>query len=112
MNWILDFRMMSWLVVKLNYFISRFFERPNAANIQNEIHAALKPVSGEKMIELSMDGPNINWKVFDLLKSHRREAEWSPLMNMRSCSLHIVHGAFQTGNKATDWQIDIVLKAM
>ena len=66
----------------------------------------------KKMIELSMDGPNINWKVFDLLKSHRREAEWSPLMNLQSCSLHIVHGAFQTGNKATDWQIDIVLKAM
>ena len=40
-------------VVKVNYFTSRFFERPNAANIENEIHAALKPVSEEKTIELS-----------------------------------------------------------
>ena len=72
-------------VVKVNYFTSRFFERPNEENIKNEIHAALKTVSEEKMIELSMGGPNINWKVFDLLKSHREEAEWSPLLNLGSC---------------------------
>ena len=64
------------------------------------------------MIQLSIDGPNINWKVFDLLKSHREEDESSPLLNLGSCSLHIVHGAFQTGNKTTDWWIDKVLKAM
>ena len=46
------------------------------------------------MIQLSMDGPNISWKVFDLLQSHREEAEWSPLLNLGSCSFHIVHGAF------------------
>ena len=63
-------------------------------NIDNEIHAALKPVSEEKMIQLSMDGPNISWKVFDLLQSHREEAEWSLLLNLGSCSFHIVHGAF------------------
>ena len=89
-----------------------FFERSNAKNIENETHAALKPVSEEKMIQLSMDGPNINWKVFDLLQSHREKAEWSPLLNLGSCSLYIVHGAFQTGSKATDWEIDKVVKAM
>ena len=63
------------------------------------------------MIQLCMDGPNINWKVFDLLQSHRKEAEWSPLLNLGSCSFHIVRGAFQTGNKVTHWEIDKVLKA-
>ena len=64
------------------------------------------------MIQLPMDGPNINWKIFDLLKSYREDAEWSSLLNLGSCSLLIVHGAFQTGNKATDGEIDKVLKAM
>ena len=64
------------------------------------------------MIQLSMDRPNINWKVFDVLKNHREEAEWSSLLNLGSCSLHIVHGAFQTRNKVTDWENDKVLEAM
>ena len=161
----MDFNIRFWddelRVVKDNYFTSRFFERPNAENIENEIQAALKPVSEEKiiqlpmdgpninweifdllksyredaewsnaenieneiqaalkpvseekMIQLPMDGPNINWKLFDLLKSYREDAEWSSLLNLGSCSLLIIHGAFQTGNKATDWEIGKVLKAM
>ena len=84
--------------VKVNYFTSRFFERPNAENIENEIHAALKPVSEGKMLQLSMDGPNTNWKVFDLLQQHWEEAEFSPLLELGSCSLQMLHGAFQSGN--------------
>ena len=76
-------------VVKVNYFTFRIFSyltsRQNAENIDNEIQAALKSVSEEKMIQLSMDGPNINWKIFDLLKRHREKAEWSPLLNLGSC---------------------------
>ena len=78
-------------VFKVSYFTSRFFERPNAENSENVKHAVFEPLSEVKMTRLSIDGPNINWKVFDLLKSNIEEAEWSPLMNLGSCSLHIVH---------------------
>ena len=81
----------------------------NAENIENEIYAALKPVSEEKLIQLSMGGSNSNGKVFDLLKRYREEAERSPFLNLGSSLLHIVHGAFQTRNKATDSEI---IKAM
>ena len=64
------------------------------------------------MLQLSMDGPNTNWKVFELLFSYRNEKEWSNLLNLGSCGLHIVHGAFQTGIKATNWEVEEVLKAM
>ena len=99
-------------LAKVNYFTSRFFEWPNAENIYHELHTALKLVVEQKVMQLSMDGPRTNWKVFNLLKSHRKENEWPSLFNLGSCALHVVHGALQTGAKATDWEVDKVMKAM
>jgi hypothetical protein len=99
-------------LVKVNYFTSRFFERPNAENILNELRTALKPVPEQRMIQLSMDGPNTNWKVLELLQKHREGEEWPSLLNLGCCSLHVVHGAFQTGVKKTDWELDKILRAM
>ena len=64
------------------------------------------------MVQLSMDGPNTYLKVFDLLNHHQEEERWSTLINLGSCGLHVVHGGFQTGVKATDWEIEKVLRAM
>ena len=64
------------------------------------------------MNHLSMDGPSTNWVVFDLLSSDRSENELPVLSNLGSCGMHVVHGAFQTGIKASDWSLEKVMKAM
>ena len=46
------------------------------------------------------------------LFSYRNEKEWSNLLNLGSCGLHDVHGAFQTVIKAINWNVEKVLKAM
>ena len=50
------------------------------------------------MLMLPMDGPTTNWVVFDKLRQHREENEMPVLFDIGSCSLHVVHGAFQVGN--------------
>ena len=52
-------------VAKVIIILPFFFGMWNAENIENEIYAALKPVSEEKLIQLSMGGSNSNGKVFD-----------------------------------------------
>ena len=103
-------------LVKSNYLDSRFVFRPNADNLHDELHNALQSLPEKNMLQLSMDGPNTNWKVFELLFSYRNEKEWSNLLNLGSCedllNLQIVHGAFQTGTKATNWEVEKVLKTM
>lgn len=94
------------------YLDSRFFHRPNAVKIQEEILEAIKPLNENAMIMISMDGPNTNWVVLDKMKAHRDANEIPQIMDVGSCGLHIVHGAFQTGIKATEWQLDKVLMAM
>ena len=60
-------------LVKTNYVDVRFLMRPNTDNLHNELHAALSDIPKQKKLRLSMDEPNINWRVFDLLSSFRGE---------------------------------------
>ena len=47
---------------------------------------------------LSIDGPTKNWAAFDKLRQLREENEMAVSFDIGSCSLHVVHGAFQVGN--------------
>ena len=65
-----------------------------------------------KMVQLSMDGPNVNWKFAECLFRDRNEIGLPDLINFGSCSLHIINGAFQTGVTDTAWNLKKILKAM
>ena len=78
----------------------RFFKRPNADNILHELLEATDRLPQKLMIMLSIDGPSTNWKVYENLKYHRTEKEFPQIVDVGSCGLHVVHGAFQTGMKA------------
>ena len=92
-------------LVKTNNLDMRFLMRPNTGNLYNELHAALSDISKQKKLQLSMDEPNTNWRVFDLLNSFRGEKEWNDSLNIGSCGIHPIYDAFQTGVKATKWDI-------
>lgn len=51
-----------------------------------------------KVIQLGMDGPNVNWKMANLFQDELNTMPKSvQLINIGSCGLHIIHGAFKTG---------------
>ena len=65
------------------------------------------------MAQISMDGPIINWKFYDSIVEERNQNDACPaLIDIGSCSLHVVHGAFRSGVQKTKWGIDGVLKVM
>ena len=67
----------------------------------------------KKMVQVSMDGPNINWKLYDSIVEERNQNnDYPTLIDIRSCSLHVVHGAFRSGVQKTKWLIDGVIKAI
>ena len=52
-------------------------------------------------LKVSMDGPNVNWKFVDMF-SHQLIDEYSTtFLNIGSCGLHIIHGAFKHGSERT-----------
>lgn len=61
-----------------------------------------------------MDGPNVNHKFLEMLMQDRRkkDPDQPQLLQLGSCSLHIVHGAFSTGMQKTGWNLEKLLRAI
>ena len=59
------------------------------------------------MVSISMDGPNVNWKFFELLQQeHAEQYGGVQLVNVGSCGLHTLHNAFKCGFSI--WQLEKV----
>ena len=67
-----------------------------------------------KVVQVSMDGPNVNWKLHRLLMEHVAAADvHAPkLIDVSSCSLHVLHNAFKAGAKSSEWGTSDVLSAL
>lgn len=96
--------------VQCSYFTSTFIEgRATAENLKNHFKDAIKSVlKDERILQISMDGPNVNWKFLDLFT----EDGDCNLLDLGSCGLHVIHGALQTGHKASDWNVDATLRGL
>ena len=68
-------------------------------------NSSLSDLDLSKMIQLSMDGPNINWKFARTLSKDRTENGLSDLIDIGSCPPHVINGAFQTGSMASSWNL-------
>ena len=53
-----------------------------------------------------MDGPNVNLKFLDQLINQSEIQSEKSQLDMGSCRLHVVHGAFQNGHKNAKWNVN------
>ena len=62
--------------------------------------------------QISMDFPNVNWKRTKIIKEHRRIGNsYAPdIMELGSCRLPMIHGAYYMAQKANDLGRDNFLK--
>ena len=61
-----------------------------------------------------MDGPNVNHKFYRDCVTMRKETDPDApdLLDIGSCGLHVIHGAFKTGVNATGWKTDNLLRSL
>ena len=52
-----------------------------------------------------MDGPNANWKLYSMLQRELQAECSTNLLNVGSCRLHVVHGAYEKGINSTGWNL-------
>jgi len=54
-----------------------------------------------------MDGPNVNWKFMRPLeeKLSSTSDDYPPFLDLGSCGLHVVHGAFNYGHTKAGWDL-------
>ena len=94
------------------YYGPRFILRPNVVNVKEELLNASKGLDMGTFLHLGMDGPSANWHVLSLINDHQVANDFQKTLDISSCSLPILHGAFQTGIMKPGWEIGKILKAL
>ena len=98
--------------VATRYLCSNFLARGNAETIRSTLIETLDGLDNRNCLMLPMNGPTTNWSVSGKVCSHRHQMELPSFFDVGCCGLHTVHGAFQTGEVATNWLLDKVLHSM
>lgn len=96
-------------MVATRYFNSVFMGYATAKDIHEKFLECLNEVQMKKILQVSMDGPNVNWAFLDLL--HEEFDPRDPqLIETGSCSIHILNNAFKKGAAASQWNIKGLLR--
>ena len=97
--------------VNVRYFGSSSLGHTTHKDLLTHFNDIVKGLEPPKLYQISMDGPNVNLKFHDEFTSSLTETVLHSLINIGSCSLHIVHGSLKTGEAVTEWKLKKVLNA-
>ena len=92
--------------VRTRFLNSVFLGHSTSQDLMKAFKEALNGISLHKIFQISMDGPAVNWKFLRELKD---EFQCLPsaqcFVDMESCGLHVIHGAFKTRITASGWKV-------
>lgn len=69
-------------------------------------------LQAKNIIQVSMDGPSVNWKFYGELKKKVNTDYGITLINIGYCGLYVVHNSFKRGMDATGWQVSSFLSSL
>ncbi|KAL0146888.1 hypothetical protein M9458_057827 [Cirrhinus mrigala] len=93
------------------YYGSEFLGHSTAEDLLDKFKEGTKELCLSKMLSLSMDGPNVNWRFVQLLKQEYSEQfGGAQIQIVESCGLHIMHNSIKAGFGV--WQVEKLLKAL
>lgn len=99
--------------VSTRYLGSVFLGHSTAVDLLNGFLSGLDQLDINKLLQVSLDGPNVNKKFIQDLKSFLAEEPGRPIiLNIGSCGLHTLHNSFKAGIKAAGWDLVEFLRAV
>lgn len=98
--------------VRTTYIGSEFLGHSTAKDVSEKRNTVLSEVDLINLVQISMDCPNVNWKVFQTLQKQVETDVGKSLINIGSCGLHILHNAFRDGCKSSGWDIEHALSSV
>ncbi|KAH8008727.1 hypothetical protein HPB51_003374 [Rhipicephalus microplus] len=97
--------------VKTRYLTFCFMGHTCAEDLASAFRQAVEKIKGSKILQVSMDGPNVNFKFLQSLKEELRESDESHILDIGSCSLHAINGAYKAGHVASGWDLVSLLRS-
>lgn len=115
----MDIAIRFWCINKnavvTHYYSSAFLGHSTSQDLIQAFKAELKDLNLKKLLQISMDGPNVNIKFFkdlqtDLSKSH--DEDDPVVLFMGTCGLHVLNNAFKSSFYAAKWNVVSFLRAL
>ena len=72
--------------VKVRYWDSAFFGYAKHDDLFKQLNEATKELDQQKLYQISMDGPSVNWKFYGEVVDARKKAMYHKLIDIGSCS--------------------------
>lgn len=101
--------------VNTRYLTSTFLGHATAADLLMVFTTVFKEhsLNLKNMLQVSMDGPNVNKKFLKDLISYLNDSQDYPeIVDIGTCVLHIVNNSYKTAHTATDWDISQFLRSI
>ena len=96
--------------VKVRYFESSFLGHGTSSDILGHFSKITKDLNAPHLYQVFMDGTNVNLKFYQEFCGKRKDEKYHSLIDIGSCSLHIIHGSLNTGAEKSNWGIKKLLK--
>lgn len=110
----MDLIVRSWDCVeqrsRVRYWETSYLGHSTHTDLLDHFNKSVGTLDPSKMVQVSMDGPSVNHKFYKKFSDERSDSEISALVDIGSCSLHIVNGAFQSGAEKSELNIKIHLR--
>ena len=98
-----------------SYIGSQFLGHANAEETFQLIQAVHdKRDLTHNLMQVSMDGPNVDWKTVEIIKEYweHDDPDGPDLIEIGSSGLHVQRGAYGRAQETTDWNLDTLLKVI
>ena len=100
--------------IKSRFLTSTFMGHGRADDLLAHITDCVQglPLGLQRVIQLSMDGPNVNFALYEKLNVLLQEQHNKEILNIGSCGLHTLHNGFKSGVEASKWEVDVFLRSL
>ena len=95
-------------MIASRYFDSHFMGHAKDKDLYEPMRSYADTFGMRKSLQLSMDGPNVNWKLFRNLAKDIEDQTDKQLLNVGSCGLHILHNAYKIGINSCPWDVEVL----
>ena len=98
--------------VRSHYLSSSFMGHGTAKDLLKHILLALDDLSLKQVLQLSMDGPNVNWSLYNKVNQTLKDDHGAGTLCVGSCGLHVLHNSFKAGVEDSGWEVHNFLDAL
>ena len=94
------------------YFSSPFLSHATTEDLKTNFENTVATFLLTKLLQIPTEGSYVNEKFYSQFSEYHDDDDNTELIDIGFCWFHLVHGAFQTGNRFVGQKLNDTLRAM